>query len=746
MNCTERTNCRLCGYLCALTAHIEDGRVVSVEPDPSRYPYDTSLMKGCRRWRSNAEILNHPRRMNFPLKRVGERGGGQWEQISWTQALDEIAGRLGDLKQRYGAETLATSIGGPHATYWPMHRFLNLFGSPNNVGIGQICWNPGIWTNTLTFGWPIDNELDPERTSCAIIWGTNPAESDNSFFWRSLVKFAHGGGNLIVVDPRRTRTAALAKHWLAIKPATDSALALGLLNVIVGEKLHDEAFVDEWCNGFPELRSHIASYTPERCAEITGVNASEIVRVARLFAQARPSTIISGRGIDQIGANSFATHRALAILRAITGNVDIPGANHLGEMPDITPEIDLELSDRLPAGQKEKQLGQHRLLLQTYSGYENVDSQTRLAGKRLPKRYLTSAHPNLVWRAMLGGEPYPIRSMIVMGSNPLLTQADTHLIYRALRSLDLLVVLEYFKTPTAMLADYILPSAGGMERPVVQTNAGVANIAYGGPAAISPLFERHPDFDFWRGLGVRLGQASDWPWSTFEEALDDVFRPAGLTWSGFCETGIYAPEYIYEKHKSTKPETGQPTGFSTPSGKIELYSDMLHTLGYEPLPENKPAATYDAEFPLQLITGARCQPFYASSFRQIETLRAMHPTPWAEMSAETAAKIGAVDGAEVRVETVSGQARFTTRIVVMLPGVVSVEYGWWFPGEGTERDEIDSIWISNANVLTSAEFENCDPLLGQWSYNGLPCRVYPIAKEHDEILGPHSTDHEMQAD
>jgi anaerobic selenocysteine-containing dehydrogenase len=139
-------------------------------------------MKGCRRWRSNAEILNHPQRMNFPLKRVGERGAGQWKQIPWTQALDEIAGRLGDLKQSYGAETLATSIGGPHATYWPMHRFLNLFGSPNNVGIGQICWNPAIWTNTLTFGWPIDNELDPERTSCAIIWGTNPAESDNSFF------------------------------------------------------------------------------------------------------------------------------------------------------------------------------------------------------------------------------------------------------------------------------------------------------------------------------------------------------------------------------------------------------------------------------------------------------------------------------------------------------------------------------------------------------------------------------------
>lgn len=746
MNRAERTNCRLCGYLCALTAHVEDGCVVSVEPDPSRYPYDTSIMKGCRRWRSNAEILNHPRRMNVPLKRVGERGEGKWEQISWTQALDEIAGRLGDLKQSYGAETLATSIGGPHATYWPMHRFLNLFGSPNNVGIGQICWNPAIWTNTLTFGWPIDNELDPDRTSCAIIWGTNPAESDNSFFWRSLVQFAHRGGTLIVVDPRRTRTASLAKHWLAIKPATDSALALGVLNVIIAEKLYDQAFIDEWCIGFSELRAHISQYTPERCAAIAGVETFQLVEVARLFAQARPSTIISGRGIDQIGANSIATHRALAILRAVTGNVDNAGANHLGETPDLTPEIDLELSERMPVEQKRKQLGQHRVLLQTYSGFEDVAVHTRRTGKRLPKRYLTSAHPNLVWRAMLTGKPYPIRSMIVMGSNPLLTQADTHLIYQALRSLDLLVVLDYFKTPTAMLADYILPSAGGMERPVIQTNAGVANIAYGGPAAISPRFERRPDFDFWRGLGLRLAQGGDWPWSTFEEALDDVFRPAGLTWNEFCDTGIYAPEYKYEKHRDINPETGRATGFSTPSGKIELYSHTLHTLGYEPLPEHKPVATDDAEFPLRLITGARRQPFYASSFRQVENLRAMHPTPWAEMSSETAASLGVVDGAEVWVETVSGRARFTTKYAVMRSSVISVEYGWWSPAEETERNELDSIWISNANVLTNAEFENCDPLLGQWSYNGLLCRVYPVAENRDEILGSQSTAPEMQAD
>jgi len=727
MSRQAHTNCRMCGYLCALTANIEDDRVVSVEPDPSRYPYDASLMKGCSRWSCNPEILGHPLRVNYPLKRVGDRGSGKWEQISWNQAVDEIAGRLSELKNRYGAETLATSIGGPHASYWPMHRFLNLFGSPNNVGIGQICWNPAIWINTLTFGWPIENELDPELTKCAIVWGTNPAESDNSYFWRSILRFVRNGGTLIVVDPRRTRTAAVAKYWVPIKPATDSALALALLNVIIREKLYDGECVKRWCAGFSEVATHVAQYTPERCAEITGIDPEQIGEVARLFAMRHPSTILHGRGIDQIGANSIATHQAVAILKAITGNVDIKGANHLGEMPDFVPEVDLELSDRLPEAQKRKQLGRDRVLLQTYSGYEQVLFQTMAAGKRLPKRYLTSAHPNLVWRAMLTGEPYPIRAMVVMGSNPLLTQADSKLIYGALKSLDLLVVLEYFKNPTAMLADYIMPSAGGMERPVIQTNAGVANLAYGGPAAVAPHFERHADFDFWRELGVRLGQSSDWPWENFEQALDDIFQSVGLTWKEFCDTGLYVSERNYAKHAQIDPKTGKALGFTTPTGEIELYSPTLDHLGYARLPEHKFVSLADPEFPLELITGARWQPFYASSYRQIEKLRAIHPRPWAEMSATTLATLGVEDGADVWVETKTGRARFVAKKTTMRADVVSVEYGWWFPEKLADPDSLGDVFVSNANVLTNATFEDCDVLLGQWQYNGLHCRVYPVA-------------------
>lgn len=719
-----RTNCRFCGYLCGLTATVEGGRVTAVQPDPSRFPYNAGIQRGCRRWRAVLEFLDHPARVNFPLKRVGERGSGQWQQVNWTEALDDIAARLQVLKDRFGPETLATSIGGPHATYWPLHRFMNLFGSPNNMGIGQICWNPGVWIQSLTYGWPLENELDPETTACATLWGTNPAESDNSLFWRTLLKYRRTGKPLIVVDPRRTKTASQATHWLAVRPGTDPYLSLGLLHVILSERLYDCWFVEKWCQGFDRLEEHIAPYSLEVVERITGVKAELVVEAARLFAMNSPASLISGRGIDQLGHNSAPTHQTLAILRAVTGNVDIPGASHIGEMPAFTPEVNLELSDELPETQRRKGLNRG-LLLQSYFGYERVRQVTGQAGRRLPMRYLTSAHPNLVWRAMLTGEPYPLRALVVMGSNPLLTQADSRLIYRALKSLNLLVTLEYFQTPTAMLADYILPVAGGLERPLFQTHAGIANIAYGGDPAVAPYYERRSDYFFWQELGLRMGQADRWPWETLQQALADTLAPAGLSWDEFCTSGLYYWPSPYHKHEQVNPATGLKAGFSTPSGKIELFSEILDGLGADPLPVPQAPAPVNQDFPLLLITGARKQPFYASSYRQVESLRSVHPEPWAEMSAKTASRLGLVDGCPVIVETESGQARFIVKIAEMHPDVVSVEYGWWFPELPPCEPELGGVWISNANLLTSADIETSDPLIGTWTYNGLPCRVLP---------------------
>ena len=739
------SNCRFCGYQCGLIATVQGGRVLSVKPDPNRYPGDKKVMNGCRRWRQAVEVLDHPLRINYPLKRVGERGSGKWEKISWDEALDEIAAKLSDLKDRYGPETLATSIGAPHTTYWPLHRFLALFGSPNNMGIGQNCWNPGIFANTLTFGWPLEMELVPGLTSCALLWGVNPAESDNSLLWQTIRNFTREGNPLIVVDPRRTRTARRATLWLPVKPGTDAYLALGLLHVIITNKWYDQEFVETWCHGFAKLSEHVRPYEPDKVEALTGVNAEKIVKAARLFAQNSPATLLSGRGIDQLGPNTFPTHHALAILRAITGNVDKLGASHICEMPDFIPELDLELSEQFVHVYREKQLGKDRLLLQSYKGYERLRELTIKHGKRLPMRYLTSAHPNLVWRAMLTGKPYPIRAMIVMASNPLLTQADSRLIYKALKSLDLLVVLEQFPTPTAMLADYVLPSAGVLERPLLETKAGTANIAYGGQAAVQPYYERRPDYDFWRGLGLRLGQEKYWPWETYLESLQASLAPTGVSWEEFCRFGIYDMPSGYYKHEEVDLTSGLPRGFSTKSGKVELYNEFLAELGYPPLPEpqglpqpdilpqeglkpagqSQPAETKEA-YPFQLISGARIQPYYASNYHQIEKFRASHPEPRVEISPATAESLGLEEGTWVWVETERGRARFQVKLTQMRDDVVSVEYGWWDPEMTAADPDLGGLWLSNANILTNADFETADPLVGTWTYNGIPCRIVKV--------------------
>ena len=442
------SNCQYCGYDCAVIATVEDGRVTGLRPDPARYPYGSQVMAACRRWPMNVAALDAPDRVNWPLRRVGERGSGKWERVSWEVALDDIAERLAALAAESGPETLASAIGGPHASFWPLHRFMNLFGSPNNMGIGQICWNPRVWMDMATFGWSVEADIVPGLTECLVLWGTNPAQSDNSAFWQHIRAYAAGGGALVVVDPRRTEAAAIADVWLPVRPGTDAVLALGLLNVIIGEELYDASFVDAWCSGFDELARAVAPLAPEAVAVTCGVSADDIRRAARLFSGGRASALVSGRGIDQIGAAVAPTHRALCCLRAITGNVDKPGACVLAEAPDFVSELAMEMSDAMPASCRAAALSSYRTPLQSYAGYDALRALTERLGRTPPMRYLTSAHPDLVLRAMEEGRPYPIRALVVQATNPLLTYGDTARVRRALSALDLLVVLEYRLTPT----------------------------------------------------------------------------------------------------------------------------------------------------------------------------------------------------------------------------------------------------------------------------------------------------------
>ena len=360
--------------------------------------------------------------------------------------------------------------------------------------------------------------------------------------------------------------------WLPVRPGTDAVLALGLLNVIIGERLYDASFVDAWCSGFDELARAVAPLAPEAVAVTCGVPADDIRRAARLFATGRASALVSGRGIDQIGAAVAPTHRALCCLRAITGNVDKPGACVLAEAPDFTSELAMEMSDAMPASCRAAALGPYRTPLQSYAGYDALRALTERLGRTPPMRYLTSAHPDLVLRAMEEGRPYPIRALIVQATNPLLTYGDTARVRRALSALDLLVVLEYRLTPTAQLADYVLPIAGALERPVLQVHGGIATWPTEGRRPWLPTTSADATTTCSASWGAVWGRLSSGP----RRMLPARSRRSSRLWGllgRVLARHLLAPVCLREARGAS--ERTRPVGFATTTGRIELASEFL---------------------------------------------------------------------------------------------------------------------------------------------------------------------------
>lgn len=744
----RKTNCHYCGYLCAFDAKVVDGRVVELTPDATRYPYDVRVAQRCRRWRMNLPKLYDENRVNYPLRRVGERGSGVFERCTWEEAIDDIATRLKALVAEHGPWTVASAIGGPHAVYWPLHRFMNLLGSPNNMGIGPICWNPRIWMDTMTYGWSIEVDFRPEVTGCLILWGTNPAESDNSLFWSNIAQYAREGGKLIVVDPRLCLSAQRATLWLHPYPGTDTVLAYALAHALIEGGMVDQPFIDQWCSGYEEFKAAAFAHTLEQASELCGVSVADIREAARQFTAYGPGALISGRGVDQIGPNVAPLHRVLASLRAITGNVDREGACCINVYPRFISELELERSADLPLESREHGLNEPDCGLQSYTGYAYVWPRLATHHRYLPMRYLTSVLPVRVWNAAITGEPYRVTALFCNAANPMVTYADTRLVRRALESMELIVDLNYLVTPTGQFADYILPCASAVERPAFQAQGGVSDFAYGGPAAVPPQFERKEDYEIFRLLGLALGQTEeDWPARNLTEELARVVARAGMSWDKFERRGITGAQPVYNKHELIDPQTGQPQGFATESGKIELANPFLEGLGaglvadwfavpgvHEPLDaQQQPGEDVDVWRPdarkgyVTLITGARKQPYWASCYFEVDEFRQAHPLPTVELSVKTARDLGLEEGDAClisRVDTPEVEVLQYVHITNIVDGVASAEYGWWYPERMQGDPEANGCLESNINYLTRGTVDMApEPLIGTWIYNGIPCRI-----------------------
>jgi thiosulfate reductase/polysulfide reductase chain A len=737
-----------CHDICRIKVSVKDGKVVKIAGNRD-IVHGQRVFQSCPdKMPHLTKWLYHPNQLMYPLKRAGERGENKWERVSWDEALDDIAQRLKQLKAEYGAETLSLTEGTYRSDMYGIRsRFLNLFENPGNIGCpGVICsCNRGALRRALLGTVSMSENLDVAK--CIVILGWNITQTRRRK-WLNVQDRVKNGEKIkiIVVDPREIELVKDADMWLQIRPGTDSALLLAWMNVIIEEHLYDEDFIDKWTFGFDQLKQRVAEYTPEKVSKITWIPAEKIRESARMYATSKPASFGKiGVAPDQIGLNAIRVEHAKTCLRAITGNLRADGGETpLGPGPIINGKMGirdamLQLREKCSQEQREKVIGGDRFRLMSWYSYEMTNKPYQeLYGIPLAMSgHDFLSHQPTIWQAILTGKPYPIKAMITWGSNPLLNAANTKVVYQALKSpnLDLHVVLEHFMTPTALLADYVLPVASKLEKPVCSTHEDFSSVIECGERAIQPLGERRTDYDFFRELAIRLGFGEYFPWKTEEELAEYRLDPLGIT---FKEAAI--EKYILASddpwtYETINPKTGEPTGFATPSGKAEIYSNVLEELGYDPLPfyEEPPESHIRTpeiarDYPLILITGGRMRPLFHSEHRQFGIgMREQRPEPIVQIHRDTAKELGIADGDWAYIETRRGvikqKAEVTTKIH---PKVINVESHWWFPEQSAEEPCLHGLWQSNANVLTMEDLDACDQVTGGWPLRALLCKVYKV--------------------
>ena len=699
--------CRNCHGGCGTLVRVVDGVVKEVVGDPAN-PINKGKLCS-KAGVSSLEQLYHPDRLDYPLIRAGERGEGKWRRAGWDEALALIAEKMQRIKAACGAESVAFARGVGMNNQHIIGRVANLFGTPNLASISYVCYATRVAVCNVTAtgkyaGKSWDTVAVPDLYSesrCVVEWGSQKRTSND----HGLIGFGPLTEALrhrpvhILVDPRKPSAAGTVDLWLPLRPGTDAAMALGWLNLIIEEELYDKAFVERYCHGFEELRARAREYPLSRVADITWCDPQLIARAARLYATTRPGCIVWGNGLEHAGRNAFQSIRAVLILMGITGNLDVPGGNVFYPAPPLAYP---ELRDKLGPAQEAKRLGGQKFKALNRAGF---------------------AHPPTLFRTILSGEPYPVKALIVVGSNLVTTYPNTARVIAALKKLELLVVHDIFMTPTAEYADIVLPAAANLERDEPRLHLHIK-----GPHAmlmdtvsskLASVGERKSDWEFMIGLGRKLGYEEHFP--SLQALADDALRPMGITWNELKARGSVAIPIEYRKYEKS--------GFGTPSGKFELYSSVMKDWGYDPLPAHVepaegPVSTPERykDYPLLLVTGVKQPMYYHSQGRQIPTLRNLAPEPLLEMHSETAAALHIAAGELAWVETIRGRLRLKVRTHDRIhPKVVTVPHGWWLPERpGADHGALELC----ANVLTDDDPENCDIAFGGSPLKGLLCRVY----------------------
>ncbi|NLX63872.1 MAG: molybdopterin-dependent oxidoreductase [Clostridiaceae bacterium] len=667
------------------------GEILRIEGDPDS-PQTRGML--CPKGLAAKQLVYNPKRLLKPLKRVGKRGEGKWQEISWDEALDTVAEKLKEYKEKYGPQGLAILEGTRRGWSRVYTRFANVLQAPNHgaAGWAQCLW-PRLIDCNLTFGGGAQygEAFDFPNTHCILAWGVNPVTC-----WgvraADIMLAKQRGAALIVVDPYFSETAAKADIWLQVRPDTDMALALSFINVIIEEGLTDDDFIEKWTYGYEELKNHVKSYTPEWASKITGVDADLIRKAARVYAKAEAACVIRGLALDQ-QHDSVQVCRATSILASITGNIGKKGGNVVvssrGDISQNTHEF--IKADFIPEEIRKLRIGYNEFPL--------------LTQELSP---VPVAHMPSLWETIISGKPYPIKCATIFGSNAIVSYTNSNKVIEALSRLEFIAVCDIFMTPTAEMADIVLPASTWLERNNVISSFQSSNTYTLIQQKAVTIDEAKNDVDIIIELAKRLGLEEHF-WENSEKFYDYLLSPTGYTFKeAAAKRRLYKP-LTYESYKEK--------GFKTPTGKIELYSNLAKAKGCDPLPRYTPSfQSFDStpelaeEYPLIITTGRHESAFRISENRLQPYLLELVPKPYLYINPKTARRLGIENGRKVKVESTAGYA-----------------YAYAYYTEGLREDVVQATsgWWGEYNINKTVPWGKYAEGIGTVCARGYLCRVTP---------------------
>lgn len=737
---------------CQVKLYVDkDGRLDHVEGDENDPVTHGRL---CPRCIALKDYVYNPSRVVYPMKRAREdRGKDAWERISWDEAIDLVVSKWRELTAQYGRETFSVFVGTGRDGMLQQDYILSVFKTPNLAcGLsGFACYQPTMMTATMTIG-----ALYPEMDFAAgleggyddpqyvtpqmiVVWGKAPLQcNDAGMFGHSVIDLMQRGAHIISVDPRVTWLSTRADIQLRLRPGTDAAMAMAWANIIISEDLYDHEFVEKWCYGFDEFAERVKTMSPERAAEICGVNAEDIYAAARSYAAAKPASILVGLALDQ-SKNGMQANQCIMACMALTGNLDVPGGNVVA---------DLSAPEDLVTGMSEESAA-HNTDTRAFvtAGWYSMSEELRnkcIGMEEYPTfcNQVTITHADTLLKTLETDEPYPIRMGWIQSTNLIAPtcSAETKRWYEAMkRSLDFCFGTDCFITPTIQaLCEVFLPLSTGPEHESVnRTHYGAASMTTGINNKAITMGEAKSDLEIITMFADAIGgDAKD----VYEGPIDYLEKNRLEGRHSFDEIKKvvkFKRKVYYRKYETgrLRPD-GQP-GFLTPTGRVELWSSQFAQANMDPLPYyEEPALSPTAhpeiaeKYPFVLTTGARTYAFFHSEHRQIPRLRELNPNPIVEINPKDAAEIGIADGQWVELFNDYGTARFKAKVTpVVRAGVAMAQHGWWFPEQDGEEPNLFGVWQSSVDDLVPTGHNN--PMGLAAPYKCTCCGIRPLGENLD---------------